>query len=63
MSSDDAKKLYMMHLVGLFKDYVSDAMNDGHHEEFEDHMDFLAACMTTFIDDMAEEEIKTETPK
>jgi hypothetical protein len=50
-----AKKVSMMRLVDEFKDFVSDMIDDGLHEDFDDHMNFLEACMGTFIEIKREE--------
>lgn len=44
------KKVSMMRLVDEFKDFVSDSIDEGMHEDFDDHMVFLEACMGTFIE-------------
>lgn len=47
---DAAKKVFTLKLVDEFKDFVSDSMDEGMHNDFSDHMSFLAACMNTFIE-------------
>ena len=41
---------FMKDQTVAFQDFVLDSMDDGIHEDFEDHFAFLAACMETFID-------------
>lgn len=53
---DAAKKVFMLKLVDEFKDFVSDSMDEGFHEDFEDHMQFLEACLSTFIEIKNDEE-------
>lgn len=45
-----AKKVFMMKLVDEFKDFVSDSFDEGLHEDFEDHMEFMSACLETFME-------------
>jgi hypothetical protein len=47
---DAAKKVFLMKLVDEFKDFVADSFDEGLHEDFEDHMEFMQACLTTFIE-------------
>jgi hypothetical protein len=55
MKKLDAKeKAFMMMLIDNFKAFVSDSMDDGMHNHFPDHLEFLAACMETFIDKESE---------
>ena len=44
------KKRFMMNLIGEFEDFVSDAMEDNMHEDFEDHFVFLKAMLEVFED-------------
>ena len=39
-----------MNLIGEFEDFVSDAMEDNMHEDFEDHFVFLKAMLEVFED-------------
>lgn len=45
-----AKKVFTLKLIDEFKDFVSDSMDEGLHENFEDHMTFISACLDTFIE-------------
>lgn len=54
---DAAKKLFMMKLVDEFKDFVSESMDEGLAEDFEDHLVFLEAALSTFIE-IKNDEIK-----
>lgn len=54
---DAAKKVFMMKLVDEFKDFVSDSIDEGLHEDFEDHLVFLEACLSTFIE-IKQDEVK-----
>lgn len=56
---DAAKKLFTMKLVDEFKDFVSDSFDEGMHEMFDDHLEFLNACMTTFTE-MKNDEVTGE---
>lgn len=52
-----AKKLLIMKLVDEFKDFVSESFDEGLHEGFEDHLVFLDACLSTFIE-IKQEQLK-----
>lgn len=45
-----AKKQRMADMVDHFKAFVLDAMDDGMHEEFDDHFEFLQRALATFIE-------------
>lgn len=53
---------FMTGLLEEFKDFVIDSMADGQHLEFEDHHDFLKACMATWID-MLDADLTNEVEK
>ncbi len=57
MNQSDAaqKKAYMMLLVENFKHFVSDSIDEGMHNHFPDHLEFLEACMETFIEKETEQ--------
>jgi hypothetical protein len=47
---DAMKKVFMARLIDEFKDFVADAIDEGYHDEFDDHFDFLKMCLQTFAD-------------
>lgn len=55
MNQVDAKeKIFMLKLVDSFKAFVSDSIDEGYHNDFPDHLEFMAACLETFIDKESE---------
>jgi len=44
------EKKFIGELIGQFKIFVSDSMEDGIHKDFDDHEDFLRAALETFFD-------------
>lgn len=42
------EQAFIADLVNQFQDFVMDSMQDGMHEEFDDHYKFLKAAMKTF---------------
>ena len=58
---------FMKDQVEGFKDFVLDSMDEGIHEDFEDHYVFLAACLETYAticssdDDFSFNDIKKMT--
>lgn len=47
---DAAKKVLTMKLVDEFKDFVSDSFDEGLHEDFEDALSFVSACLEIFAE-------------
>lgn len=38
-----------------FADFVIESMAEGHHENFEDHFEFLKAALETYIEEETED--------
>ena len=47
---NEMEKKFIGELIGQFKIFVSDSMEDGIHKDFDDHEDFLRAALETFFD-------------
>lgn len=43
------ERAFMDGLLDEFKKFVDDSMVEGHHDNFEDHLDFLKASMETWV--------------
>ncbi len=41
---------FMMGLLDEFKAFVADQMAEGMHDEFNDHHDFIKACLELWVD-------------
>jgi hypothetical protein len=46
----EMRKVFMNKLTEEFKDFVSESIDEGYAAGFDDHLDFLEACFTVFIE-------------
>ena len=42
------KEMFVKNLIDEFRCFVADSMEDGMHDDFDDHYNFLQAAMETF---------------
>lgn len=53
-------KIFAKGLVNEFQDFVSDSIEESLHENFEDHFDFIEACMSIFIEMKRDQEMESK---
>ena len=46
---------FMERTLQDFGDFVIESMSEGHHENFEDHFEFIKASLEVYIEDKTEE--------
>lgn len=46
----ESEKKFIIGELDGFKDFVLDTMEQGIHDEYEDHFEFLKDCLATYTD-------------
>jgi hypothetical protein len=51
----EMRKIFMENLVDEFKIFVLESIQEGYGAGYDDHLEFLDACMTVFIEQKSDE--------